>query len=250
MFTAKISFPIVTEAERTAEAAYDVLSCWYKNGQLVGDSWPLSIVGANVEAYVWLPDTDALQAQNNNVYANRALDELGPSRPTVLVIGKDPNLPASCSCGARSALVLFTTYLSETSPIRCLDCFSPVALYTLPHIEDHEHLQVLQWAADYRACDTLQMHCTTGERFGEEQLYGYNSSLSRHGRALGSKLEEATRLPVYYFLHKTRGRSRDAELRRLCPSCKANWKLESRLHLFDFQCPNCRLLSAIAVGVA
>jgi predicted nucleic acid-binding Zn ribbon protein len=180
------------------------------------------------------------------VYANRALDELGPAQPTVLIVSKDPNLPASCSCEARSALVLFTTYLSECSPVRCLDCFSPVALYVLPHIDDHEHLGVLQWAADYQACDTLQMHCTTGERFGEEQLYRHDSSLSRHGRALCSKFETALRVPVYYFLHKTRSRSRDDELQRRCPSCDSNWLLPSRIHLFDFQCPSCRLLSAVA----
>jgi predicted nucleic acid-binding Zn ribbon protein len=90
------------------------------------------------------------------------------------------------------------------------------------------------------------MHCTTGERFGEEQLARHDSSLGMNGRELCRKLEQATGTPVYYFLHKTRSRGRQAELARLCPSCGAQWRLEKRLHNFDFRCARCRLLSSIA----
>ena len=108
---------------------------------------------------------------------------------------------------------------------------------------------ILQWAADYVACDTLQMHCTTGERFGEAQLARHDSSLSSNGRAVCRELEEAVRLPVYYYLHKTRGRSASSEAARRCPSCGGEWRLQSPLHHFDFRCDRCRLLGAMAAFV-
>ena len=120
-------------------------------------------------------------------------------------------------------------------------------LYRLPHVRDHEHLDLLNWADDYRACDTLQMHCTVGERFGEGQLYRHDGALGRLGRGLAARLAAAIGRPVYYFLHKARGRSRDAELARACPSCEGEWRVDRRLHgLFDFRCDRCRLLSAVA----
>ncbi|RYD27709.1 MAG: hypothetical protein EOP86_24150, partial [Verrucomicrobiaceae bacterium] len=176
-----------------------------------------------------------------------AAEALLPAGYSVTVLGRDPCGLDFCVCPSRSAFVLFTDYLaSDIPPVRCLDCFDPVALHTLPHTADGEHLGLLWWAADYRACDTLQMHCTTGERFGEQQLRRHDSSLSRQGRDLCSQLETLTGVPVYYYLHKTRSRSRASELQRRCPSCGSEWRLEPRLHLFDFQCGKCRLLSNIA----
>jgi predicted nucleic acid-binding Zn ribbon protein len=242
MFTAKVSFPKgSSEPAQVAGAAHDLLSSWYQNGQVVGDTWAFADAAANVEAYVSVPEIEALERVHNNVYANRALDALAERAPRVSILGPDPNLAKSCSCPSRTGLLLFTTYLAHAPPVRCLDCFQPVPLYRLPHLHDQEHLVLLQWAADYRACDTLQMHCTTGERFGEEQLYRHDSALSRNGRDLYSRLEQRTGTPVYYFLHKTRGRSHAAELERRCPSCDSKWLLAKRLHL---------LLSAIASSVS
>jgi len=251
MFTGKLSFPKgSSETVQVAGAAHDLLSCWYKNGQVVGDSWPLADAGANVEAYVSVPELTALDSQHNNTYANQALEALGAGPPAISILGLDPNLTSACSCSSRTAFLLYTHYLSQAPPVRCLDCFDPVPLYRLPYLHDQEHLVLLHWAADYRACDTLQMHCTTGERFGEEQLSRHDSSLSRNGRDLCARLEHRTALPVYYFLHKTRGRDRESELERRCPSCGSEWRLEKRLHVFDFMCKRCHLLSAIVASVA
>lgn len=250
MFAAKILFQKhrVGDTELAVDAAYDLLSCWYKNGQLIGDSWVISDNGMNLEVYVAIPEADALDVAHNNSYANQAATAFGTI--AVAILGPSPHLPRCCACQSRSAFVLFTHYMTSTPPIRCLDCFAPVALYRLPHLHDEEYLDLLHWGADYRACDTLQMHCTTGERFGEEQLARHDSSLSRNGRALCKELERATGTPVYYFLHKTRSRSRESELSRQCPSCGSAWRLDERLHAFDYRCDTCRLLSAIAPDTA
>ena len=90
------------------------------------------------------------------------------------------------------------------------------------------------------------MHCITGERFGERQLFDHKSSLSRQGRDLAAQMETATGIPFFYYLHKIRSRGFDAELKRRCPNCEGVWRLEESQHLFDFRCDPCRLLSAIA----
>jgi len=249
MFAVRVSFPVLGELSRTAAAANDLLSCWYKNGQILEGSWILADRRGAVEAFVRTPEARSLDALHNNRYANEALAGLAAA-PTVEVLGVEPESACACSCTSRSGMVLFTHYLSTDPPVRCLDCFGPVPLYLLPHVHDEEHLVLLHWAADYRACDTLQMHCTTGERFGERQLFEHDSSLSRNGRKLCADLEQVTETPVYYFLHKTRSHGREAELARVCPSCGAPWRLEQRLHNFDFQCPTCRLLSAVAADAS
>jgi predicted nucleic acid-binding Zn ribbon protein len=251
MFVARVSFAASDDTfEGTMARAYDLLSCWYKNGQIAYGTWMLVRREGRLEAFVRLAEPDSLETRHNNSYSTEALAALSPIVPDVEILGPVPESSTVCACVSRSAMVLFTHYLSTDSPVRCLDCFALVPLYSLPHVHDEEHLVLLHWASDYRACDTLQMHCTTGERFAEEQLARHDSSLSANGRDLCRKLEQATRTPVYYFLHKTRSRGRRAELGRICPSCGGQWRLEKRLHNFDFQCASCRLLSAIAADAS
>ena len=251
MFVAKVSFEVSAETGTdVVDRAYDLLSCWFKNGQVASETWMLVRREGRLEAFVSLVTPDALEVRHNNSYSTEALAALSPVVPRVEILGSAAESSTACTCVSRSAMVLFTHYLSTAPPVRCLDCFELVPLYALPHIHDREHLVLLQWASDYRACDTLQMHCTTGERFGEEQLSRHDSSLSVNGRELCRKLEQSTGTPVYYFLHKTRSRGRHAELSRVCPSCGAQWRLEKRIHKFDFQCASCRLLSAIAADAS
>jgi predicted nucleic acid-binding Zn ribbon protein len=252
MFAARISFPISgPDTEQAMDRAQELLGTWYKNGQILSDSFVLARMGAILDAFVTVPERGALDDAHNNTYAKRAIAELGAAAPAVAILGEDPTVPSCCSCASRSALVLYTHYLTELPPVRCLDCFDPVPLYRLPHIRDQEHLGILHWASDYRACDTLQMGCTTGERFGEHQLFRHDSSLNREGRDLCRDLEEATGVPVFYYLHKSRGRSLAAEEARRCPSCGSEWRLAAQLHkLFDFRCDACRLLSTIAACLA
>jgi predicted nucleic acid-binding Zn ribbon protein len=228
----------------------DVVSCWYKNGQIETSRWHV-IRGSNqVRIIASIPDTTALDERNNNVYAQNALDALAAhdfASPKVRVLGIDQAFDAPCVCAVRESLILYTTYLSNSTPVRCGTCFAPVPLYRLPHTRNEEHLDVLHWASDYRACDTLQMHCTTGERFAELQLYRYDSSLSRQGRGIAAELSKRLRVPVYYFLLTSRGTSDKSERTRVCPSCKGEWLLSQAWHtLFDFRCDRCSLVSNIA----
>lgn len=241
-----------TDAEE--DAIISVLAAWLKNGQLSSDRWNLAHSDGQWRVFVGLPDATSLEASHANVYAVKAIEELaahGLSIREIRVLGSDLLMGPACTCERWASLVLFTNYLSRTSPVRCGTCFDPVALYRLPFTRDEEHLDVLQWAADYRACDTLQMHCTTGERFAEEQLSKHDSSLSKNGREIARALSDLLKIPVYYYLLKSRGRTRAAELERRCPSCEVSWRLDKPWHdLFDFRCDTCCLVSNVAFSVA
>ncbi len=255
MITAVLSFSLPDAGHtEVLQAAGSLLAVWHKNGQIVGNDWPMAAADGTLRAYVRLPAADALDSSFANAYVLRDLERLsacGAGRPVVEILGVDPDTLPPCACTSRGSLILFTDYLTLESPLRCGNCFDPVALYRVPATKDFEYLDVLQWAADYKACDTLQMGCTTGERFGEQQLVRHDSSLSIRGRQICRRLAERTNAPTYYHLHKSRGRSLGAERRRRCPNCHGDWLLAERWHnRFDFRCDDCRLLSNVASNVA
>jgi len=253
MLVVEVTFQLaMSAAPEASEAVTHVLAAWLKNGQIEVD-WQLIEREKEFIAITLVPDQAALDPANANQYVREAMECLAPqgvSTPSARIRGPNPDFDPACTCEARPSLILFTNLLSKASPVRCGTCFMPVPLYQLPHTQDLEHLNILQWAADYRACDTLQMHCTTGERFGEGQLASHDGSLSRQGRAIASALANRTGVPVYYYLFKARGRTRATELKRTCPSCRGEWRLPEPWHRqFEFRCDTCSLLSNIACSL-
>lgn len=254
MYSAEVRFTCAKEpSDQGIDAILALLGAMYKNGQIMDGGPPLTASGNEVRAYLSIPTQDALDDAHMNVYARRDIEALaahGFEPPAFTVLGPDPSGDPECTCTDRPWVVLFTTFLSREPPLRCRACFGYVPLFSQPHTQDHEYLDLLHWEADYKACDTLQMHCTTGERFGETQLAEVGSSLSVNGREVAMSLERATGVPVYYYLHKSRGRTAESEQLRTCPGCGGAWVLETPLfHLFDFKCDACRLLSNIASGL-
>lgn len=248
----------VVEIEFTAPAGGDavdleevgfLLGCWTKHGQL--RSYPEAVLrrGDDLIATAVIHRRDALDATHDNEWSEQCraiLTQQGVS-VVVRVLGEQADERAVCDCSGRSGLVLFTSYSSEASPLRCDDCFGEVPLYTVPTDDSGEHLSLLHWRDDYQACDTLQMHCTVGERFGERQMGDVGSALTREGRRLAAELEKRVGVPVFYSLCKVRGRSGASERARACPSCGGDWLLEEPRHdCFDFRCEPCRLLSNVA----
>jgi len=250
MVIAEILFEVPDAAGQAEESVDWLLAAWFKNGQIGTDSWYRARTHLEIRVIAPLPEADSLNEAYANEYVRALLLELaghGGKLAGIRVLGPDPAFDNTCGCPHPPSYILFTTYLHRDSPLRCGGCFGPVPLYRVPPIRGGEHLVVLQWASDYRACDTLQMHTSTGERFGEGQLARHDSSLSRNGRGLAADLTAATHVPVYYNLFKSRGRTAKTEQARLCPSCGGTWRLGEPWHrLFDFRCDRCHLLSNIA----
>ena len=223
------------------------------NGQVVGADLPLADTSDGYIACLMLPSSDSLDRRHWNTYVTErmeALDRAGVSGPSVVSIGIVPSSYAPCACEPRTALALFTTYISLESPLRCLTCFRPVPLYQVPPTRSGEYGDIISWQSNYQACDTLQMNCTVGERFGTRQISALDSSLTKQGLQICAAIAAATTLPTYYYLCRGSGRSWEAERARMCPSCAGAWLLAEPLHeRFDFQCERCHLLSNVAWSV-
>ena len=253
MFAAEIKFRR-GNAKRAPmnDLVYSLLGAWEKNGQILSSD-TLSMDKDSLHAYVLIPKKDALNKRFANKYVRKYMDkclEETSYLPQITLHGPTPESARPCTCKRPPGYILYTNFLSVESPIRCADCFRPVPLYLLPYIDDEEHLGFLSWSSNYKACDTLQIGCTVGERFGEQQMIRHDSALSKQGREICRELEAKVKRKVYYYLFKYRGRSLTAERKRRCPECKQPWILGEQWHnLFDFRCERCRLLSNIACSL-
>lgn len=170
-------------------------------------------------------------------------------KPTLKILGEETYEHISCACKNSSAYILFTHYVSIQSPLKCYDCFSPIPLYRIPRFESGDYYRIICWQSDYKSCDSLQMNCTTGERFAMNQMSNLDSSLSKQGISICNKIKILTKKNCYYYLYKHNGKSKKKELERKCPSCNGEWLLDEIFFKFDFKCDKCHLLSNIAYSV-
>ncbi len=231
------------------DALHGFLNALWRNGQILGTEWPIARVGKELRVSVIMAERGALATRHQNGCVRDALQNLtaiAGARPRVRVLGSLPGGSKPDRCARPSCYVLFTTYLAVDSSLTCGDCFCSVPLYRIPHTDTRDYQDILCWQSDYRACDHLQMTCTTGERFGTREMSRADSSLSKQGRAVCEKIAELTGKPTYYYLYRGRGRSRTRELKRPCPGCGGPWLLPECWHLFDFRCDRCWLVSNIA----
>ncbi|MBP2644395.1 MAG: Zn-ribbon-containing protein [Firmicutes bacterium] len=222
------------------------------NGQVLGREYPVAIVEESFHTYLLVPEENSLDKSRANVYALKWLSKLDDLdvEYSWKVVGSEPYSASVCKCTRPNFYILYTTYLSLESPMSCGDCFGSVPLYRIPATKDEEYVDIITWESDYKACDTLQMNCSTGERFGVRQLSSYESSLSKRGMDICNQITASTGIPTYYYLLKPTGIGSKAEKARKCPSCCGEWLLNEPLHgVFDFRCDKCMLLSNIAWSV-
>lgn len=236
-------------AEDREDAVHWFLAALLNNGQILED-YQCTEDGNRYIAFASLPARDALDGKHNSEYVKKSYADLkkaGLLKPRIRIRGL---VEDACQCSKNQWFILFTDYLSTQSPLKCGKCFCAVPLYRIPHLSGGEYLNIRHWQADYKACDTLQMHCGTDrEGFGTRQMSELDSSLSQEGIALCRAIEKATHNPTYYFLYRYEGLDKEQEKNRKCPSCGGNWILKKQLHrLFDFRCYQCRLLSQIAIS--
>src|SRR5438094_262184 len=156
MFAARITLKNAdANQEAFVEKAYWLLGTWYKNGQIVSDTWTLATTSDALIAHVLIPAVNALNNRFANRYVRQALrsyQKLTSMRPEVAVLGPHPESAPPCKCSNRPGYILFTNYLAAEGPVRCSECFRPVPLYLLPKTHDEEYLDILSWMADYKAC--------------------------------------------------------------------------------------------------
>jgi predicted nucleic acid-binding Zn ribbon protein len=236
-----------------SDMAHGYLGALRMNGQIQGREWSIRAVDHQCVATVLTPESDSLAQTFNGQYVKKALIEAEArgAAITTQVIGQDIEGAQTCSCKNPSAYILYTTFLSLESPVRCLDCFKPVPLYTFPVMPSGEFYEIICWNSNYQACDLLQMNCTVLERSTTRQLTDFKSQLSVSGTQHCETLSSLVSKPFYYYLYHPNARSLTSEKKRLCPSCGQHWYLEEGLHsIFRFKCDRCRLVSNLAWNIS
>jgi len=255
MFTTEIQFNLSAKADtdQATSLLSELLGLWRQSGQIYDGFWPMTRRGRKLLVHVSLPEECSLNSRFANKYvrsAHKRLRGIGLSEPTIRILGPELEATPACSCRRRQSYILFTTYAHLGSSLHCGDCFSPVPLYRIPPTDGESYDDVLCWETDYKSCDSLQMNCSTGEKFGTREISRFDSSLSKRGRKICARIESSTKKPAYYYLYRGSGKSLARERVRTCPQCGGKWLLKKGMHkLFDFKCDKCRLVSNIAWNV-
>ncbi|MDR0336497.1 MAG: Zn-ribbon-containing protein [Planctomycetaceae bacterium] len=155
-----------------------------------------------------------------------------------------------------SFLYLFTNNYHHDSPLHRGDNNDMVPLYRVP-VTDSEREDIYCWQEYYRECDNIWMGSGKFEIAAYQMLADPRSELSLRGRESCLAIEKATGIPVYYYLLRYFGRKKENEKQRKCPCCGNSWFVEypqqsvykpKLFYQFDFQCPDCRLVSNLADG--
>ena len=255
MYVAEMIFKRMRKPDKVFEIeslVYSLLGSLLQNGQLLDIAFPIQR-DEGYAAFVAIPDKDSLDQKYGNQYVHEGLAKLEAAGfPQPVIQNLDFALDSSqvCDCKRRISFILFTTYLSIESPLKCGKCRGTVPLYLIPKRLDETYGNIIGWQSDYKACDTLYMNSATGERFGAREMPRFDSSLSKRGRKICNDIEKKTGKPTYYYLNRPNGVSDKIERQRKCPSCKSDWLLKEPLHeIFDFRCNKCRLLSNIAWNI-
>jgi len=163
MYTAQINFKINPniDAEELLGLVNSLLGSWRMNGQVLGREFPISRGNDVISVVVQTPKNDSLASEYSNKYTSRDLQKIEEKYtiPEVIYLGIDPEGAKTCQCKTPEFYILFTTYISIESPLRCGACFGCVPLYKIRKTYDDEYYNIITWASDYQSCDSLQMNC-------------------------------------------------------------------------------------------
>lgn len=247
MFVAELRF-VAPANDEIAELLDCLLSALRMNGQICGDEFAVVHHDAAYSVRALIPAHDALDSAHNNFYIERNLAQLrvsGVGETAIQVLDREAMRANECDCSAPAAYILYTTYISLESPLRCGDCFLPLPLYRIPPTYDHEYYDIISWKSDYQVCGRLWMNDHTLVRATYRQLAKPDSGLARQGRAICHKIQASTGVPTYYYLfHFTPPQART--LIKRCPECGNNWRLAEPWHdMFALRCDICLLLARL-----
>ncbi len=253
MYTAELTFDCyrnttLTQVDRAITTFIDALR---NNGQILGREFPTSTGNGYFVTRVVCPEPNSVSETFHSDVVRRAihsLHEAGLVKPKVKVTGQDLHSDHTDPCQQPSWQILYTTFLSTCSPLRCGEHFAPIPLYRLPEpIANGDHKQLLRWQQDWCGADELQMGGAIMEHAALHELGDITSNLFRRGYDLSKRIGYISNTPTYYYLYRVGGQGYEAECQRRCPQCNGDWKLEQPLfELFDFKCDQCQLLSNIS----
>lgn len=252
MLKQKISIVINSEFDR--DKIFDefqaLLYNWFKTGQITGKPETPFIANDELIGFQTAIDTNALSEKYNDDSANlniKNLEKWCNSKLMIRSIGEVyPKHKGICQCEKPGFYLLFTHAFNDEGIVTCGTCNRITPLYKLK-LEHSVRYEMLNWEANYEACDHLQLGCTVGEKWATKQMSDPKSQLSKQGLKICKYFTEVLGVPMYYYLYNYRHISHPQDKSRKCPQCHSEWLLEKSLHEFyNFKCDECRLISSFS----
>jgi predicted nucleic acid-binding Zn ribbon protein len=215
------------------------------NGQILRHDLHPYLKDDFMAATVYTVTTEALAAKyfDQNVQdCITKLEELCGAKLAITYLGSsEDEATALCTCEQHPYYVLYG--ICQFYPILCGSCGLEVLLFQLAQLRNTNFWLLATWEKNYRACVTLDICSTVGERWAIKQQSDYNSALSHQGREVATKITELTGVNTYYFLTNFTNRSPKKDRLRPCPSCGGEWHIPERIRYFRYQCDRCLLIS-------
>ncbi|GLP96033.1 Zn-ribbon-containing protein [Paraferrimonas sedimenticola] len=254
MYCATIQFECYRDAliQEVDLAIGKYLDALRYNGQILGREFPTRMEQGVFVTRVVTPLPESLHANNASEPVKRALQGLhdaGILTPQVKNLGIDLHSDHADPCTNPDWQVLYTSFLSTCSPLRCGEHFAPIPLHKLPVLETGDYQPILRWQQAWSAADELQMNgeLSTIERQAVKEISNHDSQLSVMGQTLAKAIEERSGIPTYYYLYRVGGSDKESEQNRPCPSCGGDWRLEQSVaDILAFKCDACRLVSNLS----
>jgi predicted nucleic acid-binding Zn ribbon protein len=215
------------------------------NHQIIRRELHPYLQGQQMAATVCTVTTEALAAkyfdrQVQDCITN--LEDLCGAKLAITYLGNSEDEATSiCTCTQQPYYVLYG--FGQFYPLLCGGCGLEVPLFRLWQLRDAKFWLLANWEKNYRACVTLDIGSTVGERWAIKQQSDYNSALSHQGREVAAKITDLTGVTTYYFLTNFARRSPAKDQSRPCPSCGGAWHIPARIRHFRQQCDRCLLVS-------
>lgn len=225
------------------ENLYWLLLAFYENGQCEVYFDCLKPSKNKFSFQVKTPEKNSIAKQYCNSRVKKRLTWLKEKKVTLTraLIGKEHNSESICQCSDSKGYIMNGGYCT-TEAIYCIDCDGYVPLYRFPATFEDNHLDIVNWCRNYRACIESQFQSTM-----LWQMYNFNSELTKEGLGCRDVLSKSINKPVYYPLYRYYSSCYEQDIARKCPSCGGEWLLEEKWQRFyDFRCDHCHLVSNLA----
>lgn len=249
MILANVTFGSLRGKSRESleDAVESYLSALFKGGQICGERF-LTVTKGRLNAHVLLSAPEAVSLRSHTEWGKKdlaAVIALFGKEPSWKILDDDVGKTSSKWRDAQS-LYLFTNAFDWHSPVCRDNGRHPIPLFTLP-LSDELKETLYGWQKSCRELDSIWLRSGALEIPAYRQLADPSSELAEEGRRLCKEIEQATKIPTFYYLMRYWGRSR-GEDERVCPGCGSEWRTSAEaagnnFWDFHFRCEPCRLVS-------
>lgn len=251
MAIASVEFVAQTKGASLDDFEFEVemyLSGLRSNGQIERD-YLIEYQGRQISAVCQLPRLNSHLPRYCSAFGRERLKAL------LTVFGSTPQWtniikgrsPIRGDWQKADFLFLHTDFLDTGSPVTIPgESVISVPTFTLP-LAELTRARLKCWADAFQHLESVWMDSGVLEGRAYREYADPNSDFSKDGRELARTVENELGTPVYYFLHRGCGRTRNEE-KRVCPGCGGKWRLKPNAieklgPMIAFKCTPCRLLS-------